>query len=215
MDLPLTDRQKTILAFIRRHSEERGYPPTVREIGEEFGIRSPNGVADHLKALEKKGFLRRDESKSRGLIPISSGVQGRHADNDDGTIEVPIVGKVAAGAPILAEENITDHVRVDSFLLGGSTRVFGLKVTGDSMTGDGINDGDYVFVRKQLTARTNEIVVAMIEGEATVKHFVPEGDRIKLVASNPKYSPIVVRKSDFRDTQILGVVVGLYRKMTR
>jgi len=129
-------------------------------------------------------------------------------------VEVPVVGKVAAGAPILAQENITDHVRIDSFLLGdASKKVFALKVTGDSMIGDGILDGDYIFVRKQLQASPGEIVVALIEDEATVKRYYPEGDRVRFQPSNPRLKPIYVARDDFRETQIIGVVVGVYRRM--
>jgi len=133
-------------------------------------------------------------------------------------VEVPVLGKVAAGEPILAEENITDHVRIDSVLLGeGGRKVFALRVSGDSMIGDGIFDGDYIFVRKQLQASSGEIVVAMIEGaagaEATVKRFYPEADRIRFQPSNPRLKPIYVNRDEFRETQIIGVVVGVYRKM--
>ena len=128
--------------------------------------------------------------------------------------EIPVIGKVAAGAPILAQENITDHVRIDSMLLGDSGRkVFALKVSGDSMIGDGIFDGDYIFVRKQLQASPGEIVVAMIEDEATVKRFYPEGDRIRFQPSNPRLKPIYVSREQFRETQIIGLVVGVYRRM--
>ena len=131
-------------------------------------------------------------------------------------IEVPVVGKVAAGTPILAQENVTDHVRIDSFLLGDpgtARRVFALRVAGDSMIGDGILDGDYIFVRKQLHAASGEIVVALIEEEATVKRFYPEGDRIRFQPSNPRLKPIYVNRDEFRDTQIIGVVVGVYRRV--
>jgi len=238
MSDPLTERQEKILTFIKTSIAEQGYPPTIREIGEHFGIRSTNGVNDHLKALERKGHLLRGELKSRALTVLDGGRSDGlgHATKTAGlrfpkpgagglqrlelggeVIEVPVVGRVAAGAPILAQENITDHVRIDSFLLGGDTaaarKVFALKVTGDSMIGDGILDGDYIFVRKSLQALTGEIVVAMIEDEATVKRFYPEGDRIRFQPSNPRLKPIYVRKDEFRDTQIIGVVVGVYRRV--
>jgi repressor LexA len=228
---PLTERQEEILGFIKRSIQEQGYPPTIREIGEHFGIRSTNGVNDHLKALERKGYLLRGELKSRALsvldggkssqasprFPATGGPRKREltaVDDAGDVVEVPVIGKVAAGAPILAQENVTDHVRIDSFLLGSSPRkVFALKVTGDSMIGDGILDGDYIFVRKQLQAAPGEIVVAMIEDEATVKRFYPEGDRIRFQPSNPRLKPIYVSREEFRDTQIIGVVVGVYRKV--
>ena len=218
MSEPLTERQEKILSFIKRSIVEQGYPPTIREIGEHFGIRSTNGVNDHLKALERKGYLMRGELKSRALSVIEGARMprlGKHpaAANDD-SVEVPVIGKVAAGEPILAQETITDHVRIDAMLLGESgKRVFALRVAGDSMIGDGIFDGDYIFVRKQLQAESGEIVVAMIEDEATVKRFYPEGDRIRFQPSNPRLKPIYVNRDDFRETQIIGVVVGVYRKM--
>jgi repressor LexA len=225
MTEPLTDRQEKILSFIKKSIQDQGYPPTIREIGEHFGIRSTNGVNDHLKALERKGYLLRGELKSRALSVIEGGRSqtGRFpriarrelsAVGDGDVVEVPVVGKVAAGEPILAQENITDHVRIDSVLLGdGGRKVFALRVSGDSMIGDGIFDGDYIFVRKQLHAGAGEIVVAMIEDEATVKRFYPEGDRVRFQPSNPRLKPIYVSREDFRETQIIGLVVGVYRKM--
>jgi repressor LexA len=225
MTEPLTERQEKILAFIKKSIQDQGYPPTIREIGEHFGIRSTNGVNDHLKALERKGYLLRGELKSRALSVIEGGRSGAGrftrmsrrelaAVGDGEVVEIPVVGKVAAGEPILAQENITDHVRIDSVLLGdGGRKVFALRVSGDSMIGDGIFDGDYIFVRKQLQAASGEIVVAMIEDEATVKRFYPEGDRVRFQPSNPRLKPIYVRREEFRETQIIGVVVGVYRKM--
>ena len=224
MTEPLTERQEKILAFIKKSIQDQGYPPTIREIGEHFGIRSTNGVNDHLKALERKGYLLRGELKSRALSVIDGGRSPARllrmsrrelsAVGEGEVVQVPVVGKVAAGEPILAQENITDHVRIDSVLLGDSGRkVFALRVSGDSMIGDGILDGDYIFVRKQLQAGPGEIVVAMIEDEATVKRFYPEGDRVRFQPSNPRLKPIYVSRDDFRETQIIGVVVGVYRKM--
>jgi repressor LexA len=224
----LTDRQLEVLRFIARQIEEAGYPPTIREIGEALDIRSTNGVNDHLKALERKGFLTRDPVKSRAVIPTSAArevlgsgkvipihraPQARAAQAR--LVEIPIVGRVAAGQPILAEERIEDTVQVDSFLLGNAGRkVYGLRVQGDSMIGDGIFSGDYIFVRKQLSANDGEIVVALIDDEATVKRVFFEGDRVRFQPSNPRMAPIYVRKEDFKNTMILGVVVGLYRRMT-
>ena len=157
----LTERQLEVLRFIARQIDDAGYPPTIREIGEALDIRSTNGVNDHLKALERKGYLSRDPVKSRALIPTDAarsvlGEAARPANVvsiSKGTartgarlVEVPIVGRVAAGQPILAQERIEDTVQVDSFLLGTNKRVYGLRVQGDSMIGDGILPGDYVFV---------------------------------------------------------------------
>lgn len=215
----LTDRQRLVLEFIQNRVEEQGYPPTIREIGEFLGIRSTNGVSDHLKALEKKGFLKRDGQKSRALVPVSddsadsgSNVIDFSASND--VVTIPLIGRVAAGTPILAQENRTGSVKVDSFFIGGTTKqVFALRVSGDSMIEDGIFDGDYIFVKKQLHAETGDIVVALIEEEATVKRFYPEGDRIRFQPANARLRPIYVRRDEFRETSILGVVVGVYRKI--
>ncbi len=226
----LTHRQLEVLRFIASEIEERGYPPTIREIGEALDIASTNGVNDHLKALEKKGYLQRDPVKSRALIATSAAREAlgldRRIDNvvslaarRDGRgagrlVEVPILGRVAAGQPILAQEHIEDTVQIDSFFLGTSKRVYGLRVQGDSMIGDGIFSGDYIFVKKQLHADDGEIVVALIDDEATVKRVYFEGDRVRFQPSNPRLAPIYVRREDFRNTMILGVVVGIYRKLS-
>ena len=225
----LTDRQREVLRFVAQQIEECGYPPTIREIGEALDIRSTNGVNDHLKALERKGFLTRDPVKSRALIPTPQARQllgdaprsnvvpfqkpGTQARGAGRLVEIPIVGRVAAGQPILAQERIEDTVQVDSFLLGTNKKVYGLRVQGDSMIGDGILPGDYIFVKKQLHAEDGDIVVAMIDDEATVKRVYFEGDRVRFQPSNPRMAPIYVRDADFRSTMILGVVVGVYRKM--
>ncbi|MFO0596943.1 MAG: transcriptional repressor LexA [Myxococcaceae bacterium] len=214
----ITDRQKEILTFIQRTTEERGFPPTIREIGEEMDIRSTNGVNDHLKALERKGYLTRGEQQSRSLVPTKRarlilGLGARKSVNDN-MIEVPVLGRVAAGAPILAQENVEDTVRIDSFLLGGNGKeVFALRVKGNSMVEAGIHDGDFIFVKKAPSATPGEIVVALIEDEATVKSYHPEGDRIRFQPHNATMEPIYVSKADFKQTMILGKVVGVYRKM--
>ena len=221
----LTERQREILTFISASIAERGYPPTLREIGEHFGIRSTNGVNDHLKALEKKGHLRREDLKSRAMRPVIDGDiipfpkrAGTGGDavplaSDGDMAEVPILGRVAAGQPILAVENVQDTVKIDRVLLGGHREVFGLRIVGESMIDDGIFDGDYVFVKKTPSARPGEIVVAMIEGEATVKRYFPEGDVIRFQPANQNMAPIIVRKADFRTVDIIGIVVGVYRKI--
>jgi repressor LexA len=228
MTTALTDRQLEVLRFIVEQIEENGYPPTIREIGEALDIRSTNGVNDHLKALERKGFLTRDPVKSRALIPgdrarevlgggsRSNVIPLHRAAGKPGTrlVEIPILGRVAAGQPILAQQAVEDTVQVDSFLLGTNKKVYGLRVQGESMIGDGILSGDYVFVKKQLHAENGEIVVAMIGDEATVKRVYFEGDRVRFQPSNPKMAPIYVRESDFRSTMILGIVVGIYRKLS-
>jgi repressor LexA len=238
----LTDRQEMVLQYIESSIADRGYPPTLREIGNFMGIRSTNGVNDHLRALERKGYLAREDMKSRALRPTRGGANGHsgghsghaggtnghashggangHADNvvslfgsDADMVEVPIVGRVAAGALSEAIEHPEDTVRVDRVLLGGAREVFGLRVRGDSMIKAGINDGDYVFVKKQIEARKGDIVIALVGEEATCKYFYPEGDRIRLVPANDTMSDIIVSKHDWRSTNLLGVVVGLYRRM--
>jgi repressor LexA len=214
----LTDRQQEILNFISQSITERGYPPTLREIGLHFGIRSTNGVNDHLRALEKKGFLQREDLKSRALRPVAMIGAGAAAarqreDERADVVEVPLVGRVAAGVPLLAVENIQDTVHVDRFFIGQTREVFALRVKGESMIEDGIFDGDYIFVRKQLAANRGDTVVAMINDEATVKRYYPEGDTIRFQPANAAMEPILVKKRDFKSINIIGVVVGVYRKM--
>jgi repressor LexA len=202
----LTDRQREILNFLTESIKRRGYPPTLREIGTHFGIRSTNGVNDHLRALEKKGYLQREDLKSRALRPMVT-------DEETQFVEIPILGRVAAGMPLLAVENIEDTVKVDRLLIGTTREVFALRIRGESMIEDGILNGDFVFVKKQLVAAPGEIVVAMINDEATVKRYYPEGDKIRFQPANAAMKPIYVRKRDFRSINIIGVVIGVYRKM--
>jgi repressor LexA len=212
----LTERQREILTFIVKETESRGFPPTIREIGEQMDIRSTNGVNDHLKALERKGYLNRGEQQSRSLVPTKRArmLLGLGAKKDSGLVDVPLLGKVAAGAPLLAQENMEDSVKIDSFLIGGAGReVFALRVKGQSMIEDGIHDGDYLFVRKTPGAQPGDIVVALIEDEATVKRYYPEGERIRFQPANKDMQPIYVNKADFRSTMLLGIVVGVYRKL--
>lgn len=202
----LTKRQEMVLDFITQSINNRGYPPTLREIGSYMGIRSTNGVNDHLRALERKGYLKREDMKSRALRPVNM-----EGNTEDTVVEIPVVGRVAAGQPVLAEQNIEGTVSVDQSLIGRHREVFALKVRGDSMIDAGIQEGDVLFVRKQLHAERNDIAVVLIGDEATVKYYQPESDFIRLVPANKAYAPIIIRKEDFRPTQILGVVVGLYR----
>ncbi|HEY0468557.1 MAG TPA: transcriptional repressor LexA [Polyangiaceae bacterium] len=210
----LTARHEQTLDFIRKSIEERGYPPTLREIGEYMGIRSTNGVNDHLRALERKGYLRREDMKSRAL-KLVSGMESSTPVKvpDDDMVEVRVLGRVAAGLPLLAEENVIDTVRVDRMLVRGGREVFGLRVTGDSMIEAGIMSGDYIFVKKQSTAERGDIVVALIGDEATVKHFYPERDYVRFQPANSQMAPILVRASDFKSTMLLGKVVGVYRRL--
>ena len=243
----LTQRQQMVLDFIRQSITDRGYPPTLREIGARMGIRSTNGVNDHLRALERKGYLTREDMKSRALRPVTPngvpsppmhGASHAHGDgsngfgandlartlgghgpsngspaNDDDMVDVQILGRVAAGLPLFAEEQVIDTVRIDRGLLKGGREVFGLKVHGDSMIDAGILNGDYIFVRKQLTASRGEIVVALIGDEATVKYYFPEKDYVRFQPANKTMAPILVRAMDFKPTMLLGVVVGVFRRL--
>lgn len=224
----LTDRQRAVLTFISASIDERGYPPTLREIGNHLGIRSTNGVNDHLRALERKGYLTREDMKSRTLrlvrpaegsssVPppddLESGARALHADNDDELIEIPILGRVAAGLLQEAIEAPEDTVRIDRMLVGRGADVFGLRIVGESMIEAGIHDGDYVFVRKQLNAGRGDVVIALVGDEATCKYFFSERDHIRLQPANSAMEPILIPKTDWRSTQILGVVVGVYRRL--
>jgi repressor LexA len=208
----LTKRQAQTLDFIRQSIEERGYPPTLREIGESMGIRSTNGVNDHLRALERKGYLRREDMKSRALRLVAQEADPA-ANPDETVVDVQVLGRVAAGLPLLAEENVVDTVRVDRMLVRGGRDVFGLRVQGDSMINAGILNGDYIFVRKQASADRGEIVVALIGDEATVKYYYPEKDYVRFQPANDQMAPILVRATDFRPTMLMGVVVGVYRRL--
>jgi repressor LexA len=194
----LTKRQREVYDFIKDKIETRGYGPTVREIGTEFDIRSPNGVMCHLKALEKKGLILREGFSARAiqLVGYRPGAAG-----------VPLVGRVAAGQPTQAVE-ANEWLEFND-LLGGDKN-FALKVRGNSMIDDHIQDGDYVVIKRQETARNGERVVAMVEGEATLKKFYKERNRIRLEAANGEYDPIYVEPDE--DVRILGTLVGVLRK---
>ena len=217
----LTTRQQQVLNVIRESISDRGYPPTLREIGVRMGIRSTNGVNDHLRALQRKGYLTRDDMKSRALRPndLNASPTTRSTNTntnttiEDSLITIPILGRVAAGAPILADEHLVDTIHLPTHMLRGSEDVFGLRASGDSMIEAGIFNGDYIFVRKQSTASRGDIVVALIDNEATVKYYYPEKDYIRFQPANTQMAPILVHAQDFRPTMILGVVVGVFRKL--
>lgn len=206
----LAPRQRALLDFIASYQDQKGIPPTIREIGEALGIKSTNGVSDHIKALVKKGYLDRvgDARSSRG-VRVSPAARGGF--RDEATVAVPIIGRVAAGSPVLAEENYAGTLHIDSAMIPHNAPAFALTVTGSSMIEDGILDGDYVFVRKQETARNGEISVVMVDGDATVKRIYREKDRIRLQPSNAAMAPIWVEPGQQCD--ILGVVVGVYRRV--
>jgi repressor LexA len=199
---PLTSRQEEIYGFIHDQITERGAPPTLREIGERFGITSTNGVRAALEALARKGYIVRSPARSRG-IELAAEVR-------PDVRMVPLVGRVAAGTPLLAVENIEDHLALDKSLLP-SGDVFTLRVQGESMRDAGIRDGDYVFVKKQETARPGEMVVALIGDEATVKWYRPGRAKIILAPDNPEFEPIEVT-AESPEFQIAGKVVGVLRR---
>jgi repressor LexA len=202
---PLTDRQQTILDFIVSTIRTRGFPPTLREIGQAFEIRSTKGVNDHLEALERKGRIRRQKDLSRAIEVV-----GMPSEEDADSEAVPVLGRIAAGAPILAAENVETSYRLDRSLLHGE-RNFLLRVQGDSMIDAHICDSDYVLVRPQDSADTGDIVVALVDDEATVKYLERDGRRIRLQPANPTVRPILVEPGD--PLRILGKVVGVLRVM--
>jgi repressor LexA len=198
----LTKRQKEIFDFISKYASKYGYPPTVREIGKAVGLHSSSTVHAHLANLEKIGMLRRDPTKPRAIEVLVD--KARKAMRGPG---LPVVGQVAAGAPILAEENIEEYLEVPE-VIGGETGDYILRVKGDSMKDAGILEGDYVVVRPGEVADNGEIVVALIGDEATVKRFYRDKDTIRLEPANKAYKPI-----RSKDAALLGTVTGVFRKV--
>lgn len=209
----LTDRQINILKFIVKHINTHGYPPSVREIGEEVGLSSSSTVHAHLEKLEKLQFIRRG-NKARALEVLDKGKQKLWSesgiDYQNGDIKIPIVGEITAGNPILAEENIDGYLTVPGDYFNNRNDLFVLKVKGNSMIGAGIYDGDLVFIRKVNTADNGDIVVALIDDEATVKRFYKDNNsnNVQLRPENPSYDTIVTN-----EVQILGIVVGIFRSL--
>lgn len=212
----LTKRQQGILDVIRTAVEDRGYPPSVREIGEAVGLTSPSSVAHQLRTLEQKGYLRRDPNRPRALEVRSEGkarsadattAQGRQDSNSEQTSSVPLLGRIAAGGPILAEEAVEDTLTLPRQLTGQGN-LFMLEVTGDSMIEAAICDGDFVVIRQQATADNGEIVAALLGDEATVKTLSRKEGNTWLLPANPAYEPI-----DGNEAQILGKVVSVLRKL--
>ncbi len=210
----LTRRQQEILDLIRTKVASRGYPPSVREIGEAVGLSSPSTVHSHLSSLVQFGYLRRDPSKPRAIEVVDQtsemSTAAVHSTIERGPIrEVPLVGHVAAGSPILAEQHIDEVFPLPESLVGTGP-VFMLKVRGDSMIEDGILDGDYVVIRQQSEARNGDTVAALIdEEEATIKRFERSGDTVTLHPANPRYEPMVFRGG----VEIVGVVVSVLRSL--
>lgn len=209
VDLNLTKRQQEIFDFIKRYSGEHGYPPTVRDIGKAVGLASSSTVHAHLANLEKIGLLRRDPAKPRAIELLDRAV-GNAVDNVRSIVRpsgLPLVGQVAAGQPVLAEENIEDYIPVPQ-VAGGEDGEYLLRVRGESMKDAGILEGDFVVVRPQSAAEDGDIVVALVGEEATVKRFFKERDHVRLQPENSEMEPI-----RSKDVRVLGRVVGLLRKV--
>jgi repressor LexA len=203
VELNLTKRQREIFEFIKGYSASHGYPPTVRDIGKAIGLTSSSTVHAHLSNLEKLGLLRRDPTKPRALELL-----GEAARKVVGPSGLPLVGRVAAGSPILAEENIEEYVEIPQ-LAGGDAGEYILRVRGDSMKNAGILDGDFVVVQRQDTASNGEIVVALVGEEATVKRYFREDDHIRLEPENETMEPIRTREA-----VLMGRVVGVFRRVS-
>ncbi len=208
----VTKRQQAVLDCIETCIQEKGYGPTVREICQSLGLSSPSTVHVHLKALEEKGLIKRDPLKSRSITLThphdeASVIENVIAPSFGRAVEVPLVGNVAAGSPILAEENITDTMTLPTDIVGDAPS-FMLSVRGDSMIEAGINDGDYVVVKEQPVANNGDIVVALIDDGATVKRFYREKDHIRLQPENSSMDPIITR-----DCSIAGKVVAVFRRL--
>lgn len=204
----LTDRQQAILDFINEYVEDNGFPPSVREIGSHFEIY-PATVQDHICALERKGYLQKKRFQSRTLSTAAH----RASSDRPTTLRIPIVGRVAAGLPLLAEQNIEDTVQLPK--QWAPAGAFLLKIQGNSMEGAHILDGDYVLVHPQRTATNGEIVVALIGEEATVKRFYRTERGVTLKAENPRYKPIEVDQKDAPSFKIIGKVMGVFRVMQK
>jgi repressor LexA len=205
----ISNRQQAILEFIKNEVREKGYPPSVREIGEAVGLASSSTVHGHLDRLEKKGMIRRDPTKPRAIEILDNDEPNGEVHFPLAVSRVPIVGKVTAGIPITATENIEEYFPLPSHFVGDN-QVFMLNVIGESMIEAGIHDGDYVIVRQQQTAMNGDIVVAMTEeDEATVKTFYKERDHIRLQPENPTMEPIRLKH-----VTILGKVIGLFRDIS-
>ncbi len=207
----LTDRQESILAFIQEHLNEKGYPPTLREIGKKFNIASTFGVKRHLDALTKKGYINVENNISRAVTIVNL---NRQKERNEVEIlktvnEVPIVGRVAAGPAILAIENIDGYITIDKRITKNSRNCFALKVKGDSMINAGLFEDDIVIVNPQRAAANGDIIIALLGDEATIKRFEIRGNNTFLIPENVKYKPIQV--SNREDFSIIGKVVGIIR----
>lgn len=208
MKIELTERQQEILGFIQEYTGLKGFPPTFREIGKQFNITSTFGVKRHIDALVKKGYIS-NESKTSRTLSILTDLLNKPKQTPDNMIGIPIVGRVAAGHPILAEENIEGNFLVDTSLLHNRNDCFGLKVRGDSMINAGILEGDLVIISPQQNASNGDIVVALLHDEATMKRFIARNNKIYLMPENENYRPIEVKERE--DFSIIGKVIGVFR----
>ncbi|MDQ7818350.1 MAG: transcriptional repressor LexA [Melioribacteraceae bacterium] len=206
MKIVLTERQKEILDFIQEYVDFNGFPPTYREIGQKFKIVSTFGVKRHIDALVKKGYLNSSNNLSRTLSLI---INNDPVKKEETIIEIPVVGRVAAGQPILAEENIEGNIVIDKNFLGSRTECFGLKVRGDSMINAGIIEGDLVIIQPQKEASNGDIIVALLKDEATMKRYSLINHKIYLMPENEKYDPIIIDNNE--DFSIVGKVIGVFR----
>lgn len=206
----LSPRQAEIFEFIRSTMDQRGVSPSYREIGGALGIGSTNAVSDHIKALVRKGYIER--VGGRGAPRSIRLTADATAFDDEGVQGIPILGRIAAGVPLLAHENYEGTLKLDSSMVPRGGNIFALVVTGESMIEDGIHDGDYLFVRENNTCRNGQIAVVMVDGEATVKRFYSEGKVIRLQPANSAMEPILVDKAS-GDIQVIGVAVGVFRKL--
>ena len=205
----LTKRQRQILDYISDYICESGYPPTIREICDEMGLKSTNGVSEHIETLRRKGFLIKDGEKS-----LARAMRPKHLPRvPQGIFEIPLLGSVTAGSPRLAIENTEERLCIDRHFIGNHRDVFALTIDGDSMIEHGINDGDMVFVKRTDVARDGEAVVFLMGDEATCKLFYKERGKIRLQPANSTMEPIYVDDKMFSNTMILGVVIGLYRNL--
>ena len=199
----LTSKQEKVLRFLVDFNAEQGFPPTIRELCDHFGFKSLNTGHFHLRALEKKGCLQIHPGKGRGItLPEAHRLSKR---------KIPVVGRIAAGTPILALENIEEHLGIDKHFFGAES-CFAVQVTGDSMVDAHIQDGDYVIIRVQDQAESGDIVAALIEDDVTLKYFYRTRKQIRLKSANPRYPMLIFKKGDSRSFRILGVMVGLVRR---
>ena len=207
----LSPRQREIFDFIASSVDQHGVVPSYREIGSALGIGSTNAVSDHIKALIRKGYVERvgEPGRPRSLRITTEVSTTMH---DDAVVGVPILGRIAAGVPLLAHENYEGTLKIDVNMLPPGGNVFALMVSGDSMIDDGIHDGDHLFVRQKTTARDGEIAVVMVDGEATVKRLFREGRQLRLQPANSAMEPIYV-DSNSGDVSIIGVAVGVFRRI--